>query len=316
MHTLSIPQSVIDRVVARRGREHVYDDLDPAKTALIVVDMQNAFMLPGVAHALCPMAEKIVPNINRLAQAVRETGGTVVWIKTTFKDDALKNWSTYFEMVKPEQGAKRIAALTADSKGHELWAALDVRPDDVIVEKNRFSAFIQGSSNLAEVLREHGLDTVLVTGTVTNVCCESTARDAMMLNFKTIMVTDGNAAVTDEDHNASLCAFYLTFGDIMSTEYARDLPRAQCAPRILRRRSKVVPGTCQWPIRAMEAPQTGPIRRARAGRDHCSRARTDPDPCQTLARRQTPAPRSGRDHRGHAACRFFPRAAAQALGRL
>jgi len=218
MHTLSIPQSVLDRVIARRGRQHVYEDLDPAKTALIVVDMQNAFMLPGVAHALCPMAEKIVPNVNRLAKAVRATGGTVVWIKTTFKDDALKNWSTYFEMVTPQQGAKRIAALTDGSRGHELWAALDVRPDDLIVEKNRFSAFIQGSSNLAEVLRKRGIDTVLITGTVTNVCCESTARDAMMLNFKTIMVTDGNAAVTDEDHSASLCAFYLTFGDIMSTD--------------------------------------------------------------------------------------------------
>ncbi|MET0472587.1 MAG: isochorismatase family cysteine hydrolase [Xanthobacteraceae bacterium] len=218
MHTLSIPQSVVDRVVARRGREHVHEVLDPARTALVVVDMQNAFMLPGVAHALCPMAEKIVPNINRLAQAVRMTGGTVIWIKTTFKDDALKNWSTYFEMVKPEQGARRVAALTAGSKGHELWSALDVRADDLIVEKNRFSAFIQGSSNLAEVLRERGLDTVLITGTVTNVCCESTARDAMMLNFKTIMVTDGNAAVTDEDHNASLCAFYLTFGDVMPTD--------------------------------------------------------------------------------------------------
>ena len=157
------------------------------------------------------------------AEQVRDDGITTAlhtfkqqrW--TTFKDDALKNWSTYFEMVKPEQGAKRVAALTANSKGHELWATLDVHPDDVIVEKNRFSAFIQGSSNLAEVLHEHGLDTVVVTGTVTNVCCESTARDAMMLNFKTIMVTDANAAVTDEDHNASLCAFYLTFGDIMST---------------------------------------------------------------------------------------------------
>jgi len=218
MHTLSIPQSVIDRVIARRGREHVHEDLEAAKTALVVVDMQNAFMLPGVAHALCPMAEKIVPNINRLAQAVRTTSGTVVWIKTTFKEDALKNWSTYFEMVTPQQGAKRIEALTADSRGHELWSALDVRADDLIVEKNRFSAFIQGSSNLAEVLRGRGLDTILVTGTVTNVCCESTARDAMMLNFKTIMVTDGNAAVTDDDHNASLVAFYLTFGDIMSTE--------------------------------------------------------------------------------------------------
>jgi len=218
MHTLSIPQSVVDRVIERRGREHIYDNLDPAKTALVVVDMQNAFMLPGVAHALCPMAEKIVPNINRLAQAVRETGGTVVWIKTTFTDDALRDWSAYFEMVTPQHGAKRVEALTADSKGHQLWADLDVGAEDVIVEKNRFSAFIQGSSNLAEILRQRGIDTILITGTVTNVCCESTARDAMMLNFKTIMVTDGNAAVTDQDHNASLCAFYLTFGDIMSTD--------------------------------------------------------------------------------------------------
>jgi ureidoacrylate peracid hydrolase len=218
MHTISIPQSVIDRVIARRGREHTYEDLDPARTALVVVDMQNAFMMPGVAHALCPMAEKIVPNINRLAEAVRASGGTVFWIRTTFKEDSLDSWSTYFEMVTPELRAKRIAALTADSKGHELWATLDVRPADLIVEKNRFSAFIQGSSDLADVLRSRGLDTLLITGTVTNVCCESTARDAMMLNFRTVMVTDGNAAVTDEDHNASLCAFYLNFGDIMSTD--------------------------------------------------------------------------------------------------
>jgi ureidoacrylate peracid hydrolase len=218
MHKVFISQSVIDRVIAKRGREHVFENIEPGKTALVVVDMQNAFMLPGVAHALCPMAEKIVPNINRLAAVVRASGGSVIWIKTTFKDDALQNWSTYFEMVAADQGKKRIAALTADSKGHALWQALDVKASDAIVEKNRFSAFIQGSSNLAEVLRARGLDTVLITGTVTNVCCESTARDAMMLNFKTIMVSDGNAAVTDEDHNASLAAFYLTFGDVMSTD--------------------------------------------------------------------------------------------------
>ena len=218
MHTLSIPQSVVDRVIAKRGRAHVYEDLKPGATALIVVDMQNAFMLPGVAHALCPMAEKIVPNVNRLAAALRAAGGTVVWIKTTFRDDALESWSTYFEMVTPQQGKKRIAALTAGSKGHELWPALEVHADDLVVEKCRFSAFIEGSSNLARILRDRGLDTLLITGTVTNVCCESTARDAMMLNFRTVMITDGNAAVTDEDHNASLCAFYLSFGDIMSTE--------------------------------------------------------------------------------------------------
>jgi ureidoacrylate peracid hydrolase len=218
MHTLAIPKSVIDRVIERRGREHVYADLDPAKSALVVVDMQNAFMLPGVAHSLCPMAEKIVPNINRLARAVRDSGGTVFWIKTTFTAEALQSWSTYFEMARPGRVAKRIEALTADSLGHALWNGLDVQPQDPIVEKNRFSAFIQGSSDLAAALRARGLDTILVTGTVTNVCCESTARDAMMLNFKTIMVTDGNAAATDADHNASLIAFYLTFGDIMSTD--------------------------------------------------------------------------------------------------
>ena len=65
---------------------------------------------------------------------------------------------------------------------------------------------------------------MLVTGTVTNVCCDSTARDAMMLNFKTVMVTDGNAATTDAEHNASLVAFYLTFGDVMSTDEVIAVP--------------------------------------------------------------------------------------------
>jgi ureidoacrylate peracid hydrolase len=218
MHAFTVPKSVTDRVIARRGRSHVYDDVDPAKSALLVVDMQNAFMLPDVAHSLCPMAEKIVPNVNRLARTVRATGGTVFWIKTTFTQEALRSWSTYFEMTSPQRVAKRIEALTAGSLGHRLWSGLDVQPQDPMVEKNRFSAFIQGSCDLAAALRARGLDTILVTGTVTNVCCESTARDAMMLNFKTIMVTDGNAAVTDEDHAASLIAFYLTFGDIMSTD--------------------------------------------------------------------------------------------------
>ena len=75
-----------------------------------------------------------------LAIAVTKALGSKV--KTTFKEDSLDNWSTYFEMVTPQLRAQRIAALTADSKGHELWATLEVRPSDLIVEKNRFSAFI------------------------------------------------------------------------------------------------------------------------------------------------------------------------------
>jgi len=218
VHKVTIPQSVIDDVVKCRGREHVFDTLDPAKTVLIVVDMQNAFMLKGVAHALCEEAIEIVPNINRLADAVRRTGGAVVWIQTAATPETLQSWSVNVEMNGPERTANRFESLAPGTKGYEIWANLDVKADDLKIQKTRFSAFIQSSSNLEAALRTRGIDTVIITGTVTNVCCESTARDAMMCNFRTIMVTDANAATTDELHNASLSAFYLKFGDIMPTD--------------------------------------------------------------------------------------------------
>ena len=59
---------------------------------------------------------------------------------------------------------------------------------------------------------------MLIVGTVTNVCCESSARDAMMLNFKTVMVSDGNSARSDAEHTATLAAFYAVFGDVMDTD--------------------------------------------------------------------------------------------------
>jgi hypothetical protein len=121
MHKVSIAQSVIDRVVARRGREHIFDDLDPAKTALVVVDMQNGFMLHEVAHSPCAMAHEIVPNINRLAGAVRAAGGAVVWIQTAFTDETLTSWSTLYGMVGSKGTEKRRRSLSRDSKGYELF---------------------------------------------------------------------------------------------------------------------------------------------------------------------------------------------------
>ena len=218
MHRVVIPPSVIERVVARRGKAHVYEDFDPERTALVVVDLQNAFMMEGVAHSPCREALEIVPNVNRLARGLRAAGGKVVWIQTAFTDESLTSWSTFHDRSVPARTAKRSEALRPGSVGYALWSELEALPDDLYVEKLRFSAFIQGSSDLEEILRARGIDTVIVTGTVTSVCCESTARDAMMRNFKTIMVTDGNAASTDEEHNAALIAFYLTFGDIMSTD--------------------------------------------------------------------------------------------------
>ena len=218
MHKIAIPPLIVERVTARRGMPHVFDDFDPARTALIVVDMQNGFMLPGVAFAEIKTAPEIVPNINRLAAATRAAGGMVVWIITTYTKEADKEWSTYYRLSTRERGATRSAALTKGAKGHEIWAGLEVKPGDPIVEKKRFSAFIQGSSDLDKVLRGRGIDTLFITGTVTGVCCESTARDAMMLNYQTIMVTDGNAAYSDAEHNAALTAFYASFGDIRATD--------------------------------------------------------------------------------------------------
>lgn len=218
MHKIDIPQSVVDRVVARRGRAHIHDDLDPARTALIVVDMQNAFMPVSVAHAPCEMAPRVVPAINRLAAGVRAHGGLVVWIQTVCTEDDKVSWSNGHAITNKARIEKRYSALARGSEGYRLWPQMDAKPDDLYIEKHRFSAFIQGSSNLDEILRARGFDTLLITGTVTNVCCESTARDAMMLNYKVIMVSDGNAAANDEEHNASLRTIYTTFGDVMDTD--------------------------------------------------------------------------------------------------
>ena len=218
MHKIAIPDRVVETVIARRGTAHPHANLDPAKTALVVIDLQNGFMVEGVAHALCKTAPEIVPNVNRLAEAVRATGGKVFWVQNTHDDTCLESWSNLHEMTPPAATAKRIESMSEGNVGHALWSELEVRPDDEYVLKYRYSAFLPGASDLTERLRAGGYDTVIITGTVTNVCCESSARDAMMMNFKTIMVTDGNAANTDEEHNASLINFYLTFGDIVSTD--------------------------------------------------------------------------------------------------
>jgi ureidoacrylate peracid hydrolase len=218
MNWLDVPDHVTARVIARCGVAHPHADLEPRRTALIVVDLQNAFMDDEVGHAVCPMARDIVPKVNRLASVVRATGGGVFWIKNTYDQRSAVEWSNAEAMLSPQSRARRTAAMSEGAKGQELWPELDVRPEDEIVRKYRFSAFMPGTCDLPYRLRSRGFETVLITGTVTNVCCESSARDAMMTNFRTIMVTDANAAMTMEEHQASLVAFYLIFGDVMDTD--------------------------------------------------------------------------------------------------
>jgi ureidoacrylate peracid hydrolase len=214
----TIPDEVVRRVVERRGSEHCFAVLDPAQTALVVIDLQYAFMDEAIGHAVCPEARDIVPAVNRLAAAVRQTGGGVFWVRMTHDERCLSDWSVAHEIATPATRQKRIAALSAGTLGHRLWPELEVRPEDEIVDKYRYSAFMPGTSELPDRLRARGFDTVLITGTVTNVCCESSARDANMTNFRTIMVSDGNAAGSQAEHDASLTAFYKAFGDVMDTD--------------------------------------------------------------------------------------------------
>jgi ureidoacrylate peracid hydrolase len=217
MHKVRIPDDVLQRIAARRGRLHPFARLDGAKTALLVIDLQNAFMLPGMP-AEVKTARDIVPNVNRLAGAVRGAGGRVVWVKMTL-DGEREKWSVFFDHFgSPEHSAAELQSLSRGTLGHEIFDGLDVLPADLVVEKTRFSAFIQGSSDLDRQLRQLGIDTVLIAGTVTNTCCESSARDAMMLNYKTVMVSDANAAHSDDEHNATLANILRIFGDVLSTD--------------------------------------------------------------------------------------------------
>jgi ureidoacrylate peracid hydrolase len=214
----TIPDFVVERVVAYRGAEHPFAELDPARTALVVIDLQHAFMNETVGFAPVRAARDIVPAVNRLAAAVRASDGGVFWVQMTHDKRCLADWSVAFELATPERCEKRIASLSEGTLGHELWPELDVRPEDEIIKKYRYSAFMPGTSELPDRLHARGFDTVLITGTVTNVCCESSARDANMTNFRTIMVSDGNAANSQEEHDASLTAFYNVFGDVMDTD--------------------------------------------------------------------------------------------------
>ena len=216
MHKVHIKPEHIDRVAKRGGKAHSVDTLNGPKTALVVVDMQLYFMGEGQPSE-CPEAREIVPNVNRLAAATRRAGGTVIWIQTHSGPDSKNFWSVYYERMTPENGEKRVEGMNPGGSGFDIWPELEVKDEDLIVPKITYSAFIPSPSKLEAVLRERDIDTVLITGVSTCTCCESTGRDAMMLNFRTMMISDGCAAPDDDLHNNALNQFYLQFGDVQST---------------------------------------------------------------------------------------------------
>ena len=211
--------------MARRGKLHWFDSFDPGATALIVIDMQETFCAPG-APAEVPASRDIVPAINNVARKLRAFGGQVIYVlHANTHAGARSDWDMFFaHVVADDVRARTIESLSPGRQ--KVWRDLDHDASDLVVFKNRYSALISGSSNLERILRSMNIDTLLIAGTKTNVCCESTARDAMMLDFRTVMLSDCCAALSDDEHRATLETFIQQFGDLLTGEEALALMNA------------------------------------------------------------------------------------------
>ncbi|MCR9135688.1 MAG: cysteine hydrolase [Alphaproteobacteria bacterium] len=221
MHKIDIPQSVMEACKRRRGSSSVYDHLDPAKTALVVIDMQNSWLEPGLSVLEIPEARSIIPNINTLANKVRSVGGTVAWTQSTFAEP----WtSAMYKGFCDEKWIRKIIAESAPgTHGFGICDRMDWHEDDITVTKNRPSALIQGASDLEARLRDRGCDTIIITGTLTNACCESTARDAAALGFHVVFASDGTATRSDIEHNATLINLMQLVADVRPTNEIMDM---------------------------------------------------------------------------------------------
>lgn len=206
-HDWRIPEREYARQEQRRGKRHAFEVLDPARTALVVVDLVEFFVREN------PYAAATVPVVNRLVSAFRSVDGTIAWVTPADTEPSPKD----IEFFGPE--IARLYSRTSD----EPWRDLDVRDGDLRVEKSSWSAFYPGSSPLPDLLAERGIDTVVVAGTVTNVCVEATVRDASVRDYRVVVVADGCAAITDEVHNASITTIYRTFGDVRPADEVVEL---------------------------------------------------------------------------------------------
>jgi ureidoacrylate peracid hydrolase len=218
MHAINIPDYALAAAIRRRDAVGVFDGISPANTAVLVVDMQVGFVQPGEV-AENPHARDIVPNINALTARARSAGATIVYLRHTYDPQTTdRDWPLWLDhFINPAKRQLMKDSFRPGGSGHEVDGSIARQKHDVIVDKTRFSAFIQGSSNLHDFLQGRGIDSLIITGTLTNVCCESTARDAMMLNYKVFFASDATAARGDGEHNGALAGLMAMFADVRST---------------------------------------------------------------------------------------------------
>ena len=179
-------------------------DVDPATTALIVVDMQNAYLSPGGYLDLVGFdvggSPPVIAEAAAVIAACRAAGIPVIYLQNGFAPDGSdvagpaapvwhKSNALKFMRANPAYDGKLITTGTWD---HAIVDALAPQAGDVVVPKSRYSGF--AGTNLDQVLRSRGVRTVLIEGVATNVCVESTLRDAYHREFFPVLVTDATLA--------------------------------------------------------------------------------------------------------------------------
>jgi ureidoacrylate peracid hydrolase len=215
MHQSELPGGVAERAAlmfADAGRMAI----DPARSAHVVIDLQNGFMAPGAIMEV-PVARDIVPTVNLISQAIRQSGGLNIFVRFTIDPEEPHYWGPMFDRVTPDYRRQMTEAFRAGGVQHALWPDLDVQHGDLIVDKTRFSAFIPGTCPLGDILSARNIDTLIVTGTLSNVCCESTTRDAMQMGYRVLFIQDGNATLDDATHNATLANLAMIFAEVVES---------------------------------------------------------------------------------------------------
>lgn len=211
-----LPQEILQAARARRGS--VPSPAAGAQMALLVIDMQNAFLEPGSPLETAP-ARDIVANVNRLCAAMRQAGGRVIWVTTTLAQaGSERDWIYLTDFVGADRRETVRDALRPGNPLHAIWPQLDVQKRDGFCVKDRFSPFAAGASDLDSRLRADGVTHLVVAGTLTDVCCECTARDAMMLNYRVAVVEDANASTDDASHLRGLTTVARLFAEVVTTE--------------------------------------------------------------------------------------------------
>ncbi len=139
MHSVTVRKEIVDRVLQRRGRYHLFDRLDPARTALVVIDMQQTFCAPG-SPAEVPASRDIVEPINRLTAELRSLAVPVIWVMhANSRIGGKSDWELFFNTIVADDVREKTLESLAAAK-QSVWAGLVTGPADQTVLKNRYSA--------------------------------------------------------------------------------------------------------------------------------------------------------------------------------